>query len=184
MPSSSAFVPSRNRIPPRSGRTPDNRYHPAASSATRIGGSNQTTIHETWLLHHEPRLVRCPVIPRILGAHALLAERKLVFRRFSNPELLVIALLWDGIAPRRYVPFPRWRLLICCLLQSSRSRDIGWSQADYGAAALLRGLYARMRPWYRSTCDCSRSPRFGVPQGISGQWRCRRCYYHGVMGQP
>ena len=53
-------------------------------------------------------------------------------------------------------------LAACCA--PARSRDIGWSQADYGAAALLRGLYARIRPWYRSTCDCSRSPRFGVPQ--------------------
>jgi hypothetical protein len=61
---------------------------------------------------------------------------------------------------------PQLQLRICCLLQSSRNRGIGWSQADYGAAALLKGLHPRTPPWYRSTCDRSRSPRFGVPQDI------------------
>jgi hypothetical protein len=40
---------------------------------------------------------------------------------------------------RRALP-PQLQLRFCCLLRSSSSRGIGWSEADYGAAALLRGL--------------------------------------------
>jgi hypothetical protein len=67
-PSSFASVPSHSRIPLHIGHKPDSRCYPAASSATKIGGSNQTTIHVTWLLHHEAWIVGCPVIPRILAA--------------------------------------------------------------------------------------------------------------------